>query len=51
VDITYYGLKFMSMLGLVWDLKGVPHRVLEPKKAPAPLPIPAEAQPATVVQS
>ncbi len=51
VDLTYYGLWFMSQLGLVWDLKGVPVRILEPKKVPAPQAIPAEAQPATVVQS
>ena len=32
IDITYYILSFMSMLGLVWDLKAVPKRVLYPKK-------------------
>lgn len=47
IDITYYGLQFMNMLGLVWDLKAVPKRVLEPKKKPAAI----EAQPATVVPS
>ena len=27
IDITYYVLRVMSWLGLVWDLKGVPHKV------------------------
>ena len=49
IDLTYYGLRFMQMLGLVWSLKGVPQRVLEPKPKAAPLPIPAEAKPAEVV--
>ncbi|MFZ4115544.1 MAG: acyl-CoA desaturase [Chthoniobacterales bacterium] len=29
IDITYYGLKILSWLGLIWDLKPVPHAVLE----------------------
>ncbi len=29
IDISYYVLRFMSMLGLVWDLRPVPHRILE----------------------
>jgi stearoyl-CoA desaturase (delta-9 desaturase) len=53
IDITYYVLLFMSGLGLVWDLKGVPKRVLEPKPkampAPTSAPVPVEAKPATVV--
>ena len=42
----------MSMLGLVWDLRGVPQRVLEPKKKPevVPPPVLAEMKPATVTQ-
>jgi stearoyl-CoA desaturase (delta-9 desaturase) len=48
IDITYYGLYFMQMLGLVWDLKGVPQRVLTPKPKAAAQPIPVEAKPATV---
>jgi len=28
-DITYYGLWFLSKLGLIWDLRPVPERVLE----------------------
>lgn len=42
IDITYYILQVMNMLGLVWDLKAVPQRILEPKKAPA------SAEPAAV---
>ena len=34
IDISYYTLRFMSMLGLVWNLKEVPKRVLQPKPAP-----------------
>ncbi|MGK7389213.1 MAG: acyl-CoA desaturase [Candidatus Cyclobacteriaceae bacterium M2_1C_046] len=30
IDITYYGLKMMSWLGLVWDLRGVPDHVKKP---------------------
>lgn len=29
IDITYYGLKLLSWLGLVWDLRPVPEKVLE----------------------
>ncbi len=29
IDITYYVLRFMSLLGLVWDLRPVPKRVLQ----------------------
>jgi stearoyl-CoA desaturase (Delta-9 desaturase) len=50
IDLTYYGLYFMSLLGLTWDLRGVPKRVREPqpKVAPQPIPIGVEAKPATV---
>ncbi|HNP17299.1 MAG TPA: acyl-CoA desaturase [Fulvivirga sp.] len=27
IDITYYGLKVLSWLGLIWDLKGVPNHI------------------------
>jgi stearoyl-CoA desaturase (delta-9 desaturase) len=27
VDLTYYGLKFMSWIGLIWDLKAVPKHI------------------------
>src|SRR5690606_33279228 len=30
IDITYYGLKALEKLGLVWDLKPVPARLLRP---------------------
>lgn len=29
LDLTYYGLKTMSMFGLIWDLRPVPKAVLE----------------------
>jgi stearoyl-CoA desaturase (delta-9 desaturase) len=29
VDVTYYVLKMLSWVGLVWDIRGVPERVLE----------------------
>ena len=44
VDVTYYILKAMSWVGLVWDLRPVPHAVLEEGRRrdaaaePAPLP-------------
>lgn len=31
IDLTYYGLKFLSWLGLIWDLKGVPKHILHSK--------------------
>jgi stearoyl-CoA desaturase (delta-9 desaturase) len=51
IDITYYILSFMSMLGLVWDLKGVPKRILHPAPKPAVQPIPVDATPATMQAS
>lgn len=33
IDLTYYGLKFLSALGLVWDLRKVPAEVLSQKRA------------------
>ncbi|MCU4387055.1 acyl-CoA desaturase [Acinetobacter haemolyticus] len=33
IDITYYLLKIMSYLGLVWGMKPVPQRVYEAKKS------------------
>jgi stearoyl-CoA desaturase (delta-9 desaturase) len=27
VDITYYGLRLLAALGLIWDLKPVPREV------------------------
>ncbi|GMR21697.1 MAG: acyl-CoA desaturase [Acidobacteriota bacterium] len=29
IDITYYGLVLLSKLGLIWDLKRVPERILD----------------------
>ncbi|MBI2804220.1 MAG: acyl-CoA desaturase [Planctomycetes bacterium] len=48
IDLTFYVLTFMSKLGLVWDLKGVPERILYPKPKAAPEPIPMQAEPVTV---
>jgi stearoyl-CoA desaturase (Delta-9 desaturase) len=31
IDITYYGLKIMSWLGLIWDLKPVPASIFAKK--------------------
>ncbi|UII22088.1 acyl-CoA desaturase [Fulvivirga ligni] len=31
IDITYYGLKLFSWLGLIWDLRGVPKHILHSK--------------------
>ena len=28
IDMTYYGLILLSKVGLIWDLRGVPQRVL-----------------------
>ncbi len=45
IDITYYTLSFMGMLGLVWDLKSVPERILYPKPKAVPVPDPTELTP------
>jgi stearoyl-CoA desaturase (Delta-9 desaturase) len=29
IDMTYYGLKFLSWIGLIWDLRAVPQAVIE----------------------
>ncbi len=34
IDITYYGLKLLEKMGLVWDLKPVPKRLLSPQAKP-----------------
>jgi len=49
IDISYYILSFMSMLGLVWDLKGVPERILHPKPKPAPAAAEMQPEPVHVV--
>ena len=36
IDITWYILKMMSWLGLVWELRPVPKRILLQAKKPAP---------------
>src|SRR5216684_1484492 len=35
IDITYYTLKFMSWLGIVWDLRKVPTHLLTQDRLPA----------------
>lgn len=32
IDITYYGLKLLAMLGLIWELRTVPVKVRESRK-------------------
>jgi len=32
IDMTYYGLLLLSKIGLIWDLRGVPQRILEQAK-------------------
>lgn len=32
IDFTYYGLKLLSALGIIWDLKEVPIKIRESKK-------------------
>jgi stearoyl-CoA desaturase (delta-9 desaturase) len=51
IDITFYILQFMQMLGLVWNLKGVPQRILEPKKKPAAATVETPMTPAIVQNS
>jgi len=41
IDLSYYVLRFMSLLGLVWDLRPVPQRILHPQPRPV-------AEPASV---
>jgi len=33
IDLTYYALKFLQTLGIVWDLRGVPLKVREARAA------------------
>lgn len=35
IDMTYYGLVLLSKVGLIWDLRGVPGRVMDQAKQPA----------------
>jgi len=48
IDLTYYTLCTMEMLGLVWDLKAVPHRILYPKPKTVAQEQPIEATPASM---
>jgi stearoyl-CoA desaturase (delta-9 desaturase) len=47
IDITFYMLKGLEKLGLVWDLKAVPERLLRPQPAARPhtAPVPEAARP------
>lgn len=36
IDLTYYTLVALSWFGIVWDIKGVPDRVLNPAPVPDP---------------
>jgi stearoyl-CoA desaturase (Delta-9 desaturase) len=36
VDLTYYGLKLLSWLGIIWDLKPIPRAVRDARPAAAP---------------
>ena len=29
IDLTYYGLKFLAMTGLIWDLRAVPTKAYD----------------------
>jgi stearoyl-CoA desaturase (Delta-9 desaturase) len=42
IDITYYLLKAMSWLGIVWDLRPVPEHVRTPGRSSAQRPIPPQ---------
>jgi stearoyl-CoA desaturase (Delta-9 desaturase) len=35
IDVTYYVLRTLSMLGLIWDLKTVPARIRDARREPA----------------
>jgi stearoyl-CoA desaturase (Delta-9 desaturase) len=40
VDVTYYALRTMSAVGLIWDLHGVPEHIRAKEPAPEPAPEP-----------
>lgn len=41
IDITYYLLKLLSWMGLVWELKPVPRHIRNPEAASSMTPLPA----------
>ena len=43
IDISYYVLKFMSLFGLVWDIRPVPKRIMYPAPKALVSPKPATA--------
>lgn len=36
IDLTYYGLRVLAALGLIWNLRQVPHNIRESKQYPKP---------------
>lgn len=34
IDVTYYGLRLMAWLGIIWDLKPVPQRIKDERQTP-----------------
>ena len=36
IDVTYYGLKLLSALGVIWDLKPVPARIRDARPGETP---------------
>jgi stearoyl-CoA desaturase (delta-9 desaturase) len=45
VDLSYYALRVLAALGLVWDLKGVPAHVRDAPQVATPTPAAAEGTP------
>jgi stearoyl-CoA desaturase (delta-9 desaturase) len=39
IDVSYYIIKFLSVFGLVWDVRKPPRKLLQPKEAPPPEPM------------
>ena len=36
IDVTYYVLRLLSMLGIIWDLKPIPHSIRDSNRVSAP---------------
>ncbi|HVE44509.1 MAG TPA: acyl-CoA desaturase [Gammaproteobacteria bacterium] len=51
IDITYYVIKLMEKLGIVWDVRGVPHSVLQKDLVKTANTRPLEVSPDEVEQS
>ncbi|XYI00994.1 acyl-CoA desaturase [Sorangium sp. So ce1128] len=50
IDITYYGLKALEKVGLVWDVRGVPEHVLRRNRVDAAGELIREEEPAIGVE-